>query len=358
MKGIACAALVLVATPARADEPFTGGYGVSGEVGATADGGTTDTTGGGHLRVQGVIGDPTDEELVAQAEVVLELWRTPSLGDARALAAAPYSQAIGGFGMTGTMPADGPPAFPGVERWGFPVTLYYGGLRQGDVGRTIAGGEAQMMRNCWRKGDDGERTCLSWASGGGTLVDHDQHSYSTVADYLLPLEGLRIGRARLDARFGLGSIGRARRDDPTAPAELSVSAFLWDVRVRGRLGDVAVAAGTRRDPIVAIDGAVSFEDRVQLDAVWQVGRASWAASVHAARTRWYSASRMPPEVGDTLGLDLSLATRFEDFDLAARAAAGRSFYPTLDAEMPMRPAFGMRWTLEISYAFDLYRRSS
>lgn len=334
--------VLLVAGTASADEPK---WGVEAELGGSAD---SEVAASGHAGGTLWLGaDPYGTRQLHLAASI-DVERVPWLSAARELSASPYSVAQASFGS--------PCWFDPEEEWygdyfTFPIDLHYGALIQDGATRRFAGGAGTAMRACWDHGDD-DPTCVGWFGGRAGDVRDDARSYGSVAIYLVPVEGVRLGPVRLDAKLGGGSATRTLLEPTSANPELLVSSFHWDVALRGRAGDVDLALRSGREPYASTDGALSFEDRVEASA--SAGDATrFTASAFVARTRWWMSAEAAPEIADTAGGELAIASRVAGFDVVARAAVGRAFYPSLDAALPAVPSLGARVTFDVSRTFTV-----
>jgi len=342
---------VMAATgAARADAPRPPApWGIDAVIGGAAE---SEHTAAGHVGARGWLGRGGDGEPAIALEVTLDVARVPWLSAARELSAAPYSTAIARFRAPGTV--DGPSEFPG-DYLTFPIEMFAGVLVQGGDERRFGGGSGTAMRSCWRHAD-GEPTCIGWFGGRATEIRDGVRSFASIAIYLVPIEGVRAGPLRIDARLGAGTASRSRLDVASSrPAELAVSSVFWDAGVRARAGDVDLAVRSGREPHAATDGTLSFDDRVEASAA--LGESPRVTvSAYVARTRSWTAAAAPVGIVDTFGGELGIGARVAGFDVLARAAVGRSFYPTLDASLPEAPGLGARVIVEVQRAFTLFER--
>jgi hypothetical protein len=347
--GAVIAASCAFPAAAAADPPARpASYGVAVAVGGSAD---SAAAASGHVGLTGWIINPRGADRAFSVDLGVDIDRVPWLSAPRELFAAPYSAATARL-LVAPEFGSRPGGWYG-DYGQFPVEMFAGVLDQDGRGRRLAGGRGTAMNVCWER-PDGEPTCVGWFGGGGSGIADEERTYSTVVIDLVPVTGLVLGPVRIDARQGLGSATRQRNDVRNGDKpELGVKAVVWDLRARGRVGCVDLAVATRRQPYASTDGAMAMEDRVEATAGFGE-RTRLTATTYAARTRWWTDADTRG-TADTVGAELALSTRVAGFDVLARGAVGRTFYPALDATLLERPVLGARITIDIQRTFTLYQ---
>jgi len=287
-------------------------------------------------------------ETALSADVNVDLERAPWLTAPRELLAAPYTAVTAaGFvdgRMNGRMPSD--------NIWSWPVEVWASAMVQDGRARLVVGMEHNVFRGC-HYGAYGEApTCIALTRWRVSEIFDDLRRYTTIVGYAVPVTGVRLGPVRADVAIGGGEASRGLRAMREVD-ELRVSALVWDVRARTRAGGVDLSVASQREPFAAPDGTMSLEDRVE--AMIGYGTATrFTLTGYAARTRWWS-DAATLRSADALGAELAVSTRVAGFDVLARAAVGRSYYPALDATLHDRPTLGARFTLDLRRSVTVYR---
>jgi len=268
--------------------------------------------------------------------------RLPWLGARRELALARYSALDADLVIDAAREVSG-----AIDTLGFPVEMGAGLIAQHELKVRLHIG-VTMAEMCWKRDD--EPMCVSPIAMRATGILDDVRSSNAVMGYVGALRGIHVGPLRVDARLGGAWIERLRKNWPeSSQPEFESMMLAWDLAVRSRIGDLALALATRRESFVAVDSALAFEDRAELVAAFGE---RFIATAFATRTRLWRGLELT--VADSYGGEVALAARLAGFDIVTRVAAGRSFYSSLDAAED-QPAFGVRATLDISRTFELYR---
>lgn len=318
------------------------------DVSVTA-GGAVDTAGSA-AATAGATGSVTGPhgETVVSGNATLDVERTPWLSAPRELLAAPYTAvSADGFAdaqMTGQVLSE--------TLWSWPVEFWGSAITQGGQVRFVLGMEHNVIRGCRYRSYGEQPTCIAIARMRVSEIFDELRRYTTVVGYVAPVTGVPLGPVRADVAIGGGEASRGLRAMREVD-ELRVAALIWDVRARTRAGGVDLSVASRREPFAAPDGSMSLEDRVE--TVIGYGAATrFTLTGYAARTRWWTdASTM--RSADTLGAELAVSGRIAGFDVLARAAVGRSYYPALDATLRDRPTLGARFTLDLRRSVTVYR---